>query len=253
VAQISANAAADKRYSLDRIPMSRWLIKLQGEKLDVEEFPRWFPGGDIYGIEEKGEYYLTGPAFDRAGNAEEVLKVATQALNDRSAVISLLWNAFRKPSIGQVIHEDDAGKQRAYIFLSGIASGRSKLSGVLVDASGTTLNRTTTQAQDFLATARASSHLGEALTVWADPIRTWGRLYRVVEEIEQHFGKPPDDVGLCSNEDLVRFRRTANTAESSGIDARHACGLFRPPHNPMSLAEGTSFVGQLLAKALRKP
>jgi hypothetical protein len=233
--------------------MSRWLIKLEGQKLDLEEVPRWFPRGDIYGIEEKGKYYLTGPAFEAAGNVEAVLKLATQALNDYSAVISLLWNAFGKPSIGQVIHEDDAGKQSAHIFLSGIASGRSKLSGVLVDATGTAPNPTTTQAQDLLATARASSHLSEALTVWADPIRTWGRLYRVMEEIKQHFGKPPDEVGLSSNAELVRFRRTANTAESSGIDARHASGLFKAPQNPMSLAEGTSFVGQLLEKALRKP
>jgi hypothetical protein len=232
--------------------MSRWLIKLQGEKLDLEEFPRWFPSGEVYGMEEQGKYYLTGPAFDIAGNPDEVLKTATQALNDYSAVISLLWTAFRKPNIGQVIHEDDAGNKSAYIFVSGIASGRSKMSGVLVDASGTGSCPATTQAQDLLGKARASSHLLEALAVWADPVRTWGRLYRVAEEIEQHFGKPPDDLDLCSNAEFVRFRRTANTAESSGIDSRHASGLFKPPENPMSLAEGTAFVGQLLEKALRK-
>jgi LmbE family N-acetylglucosaminyl deacetylase len=49
-------------------------MKLDGQKLDLEEFPRWFPRGDVYGIEEKGEYYLTGPAFETAGNAEAVLK-----------------------------------------------------------------------------------------------------------------------------------------------------------------------------------
>jgi hypothetical protein len=103
--------------------MSRWLIQLQGEKLDLEEFPRWFPNGEVYGLAEKGAYYLTGRALDLAGNADAVLQRATEALNEYSAVISLLWNAFRKPSIGQVIHEDDAGKQNAYIFVSGIASG----------------------------------------------------------------------------------------------------------------------------------
>ena len=167
-------------------------------------------------------------------------------------MISLLWNAFRKPTIGQVIHEDDTGRQSAYVFVSGIASGRSKVSAVLVDATGTAPKPTTTQAQDLLAVAKASPRLGEALSVWADPVRTWGRLYRVMEEIEQHFRKPVDQVGLCSDAELVRFRRTANTAESSGIDARHASGLFEPPPDPMSLEEGTSFVAQLLEKALRK-
>jgi hypothetical protein len=232
--------------------MSRWLIQLQGERLDLEEFPRWFPTGDVYGIEEKGAYYLTGRALDTAGNADAVLKRATEALNEYSAMISLLWNAFRKPSIGQVIHEDDAGKQSAYIFVSGVASGRSKASGVLVDTSGTAATPATTQAQDLLAIAKASPNLRQALGVWADPIRTWGRLYRVMEEIEQHFGQPVDQAGLCSTTELVRFRRTANTAESSGVDARHASGLFKPPPDPMSLEQGTAFVARLLENALRK-
>ena len=232
--------------------MSRWLIQLQGEKLDLEEFPRWFPNGEVYGLAEKGAYYLTGRALDLAGNADAVLQRATEALNEYSAVISLLWNAFRKPSIGQVIHEDDAGKQNAYIFVSGIASGRSKVSGGLVDASGTAPKPNTTQAQDLLAVAKASPNLREALSVWADPIRTWGRLFRVIEEIEQHFGKPVEQAGICSNAELVRFRRTANTAESAGVDARHASGRFKPPADPMSLEQGSSFVAQLLEKTLRK-
>lgn len=231
--------------------MSRWLIRLQGEQLDLEEFPKWFPNGDVYAIKEDEGYYLTGPALDAKADADTVLTRAAQALNEYSAVVSLLWSAFRKPSIGQVIREDDAGKRSAYIFVSGIAAGRSKMSGVLVDASGKAAAPSTTQAQDLLAASKRSSNLREALKVWADPIRTWGRLYRVMEEIERHFGKPVDQVGLCSNAELVRLRRTANTAESSGLDSRHASGLFKPPSDPMSLEEATSLVGRLLERSLR--
>ncbi len=199
---------------------------------------------------------MTGSAFDRAGNAEEVLKIAMQTLNEYAAVISLLWHPFCKPSIGQVIHEDDTGKQIAYSFARGIASGRSKangVSGVLVDASGSTPNRITTQAQDLLEKAKTSPHLSEAIAVWGDPIRTWARLYRVAEEIRQHYDKKwPYVVGLCSKAEFKHFTNTANNAESSGIDSRHASGMHKPPKNPMSLAEATTFVGQILEKALRK-
>jgi hypothetical protein len=72
-----------------------------------------------------------------------------------------------------------------------------------------------------------------------------------MEEIKKHFGKPVDKVGLCSSAELVRFKRTANTA-AAGLDARHASGLYKPPDKPMSLEEATSFVSRLLYGALRK-
>ena len=238
---------------MDRLaPMSRWLVQLQGERLDLEELPKWFPSGDVHAVEEREKFFITGPTLDGMMDADAVLRRATEALNEFSAVIFLLWDSFRKPNIGQVIREDDAGKRNAYIFVAGIASGRSKASGVLVDAGGAAAVPATTQAQDLLWASHTSPNLREALNVWADPIRSWGRLYRIVEEIKKHFGKPVDEVGLCSRPDLIRFARTANTAEAAGLDARHASGLFKPPDKPMSLNEATSFVSRLLLGALRK-
>jgi hypothetical protein len=110
--------------------MSRWLVQLQGERLDLEELPKGFPSGDVHAVEEKGEFFITGPALDGMIDADAVLTRATEALNEFSAVIFLLWDSFRNPNIGQVIREDDTGKRSAYFFVTGIASGRSKASGV---------------------------------------------------------------------------------------------------------------------------
>jgi hypothetical protein len=145
-----------------------------------------------------------------------------------------------------------AGNRNAYIFVTGIAAGRSKVSGVMVDASGIAPTPATTQAQDLLAAARKSKHLQEALKLWADPARTWGRLYRIVEEVKKHFGKPVDKAGLCADTELARFTHTANTAEAAGLDARHASGSFQYPKNPMTLQEATSFVLRLLDSELRE-
>lgn len=232
--------------------MSRWLVQIQGERLDLEEFTKWFPSGDVHAVEEEGQFFITGPALNGMADIDTVLKRATEALDEFSAVIFLLWDAFRKPSIGQVVREDDAGKRSAYSFFTGIAAARSKVSGVLVDAGGAAAPPATTQAQDLLSAARRSVNLSEALKVWANPIRTWGRLYRVMEEIQKHFGKPVDQVGLCSSSEVERFTRTANTAEVAGLEARHATSRFQPPNQPMSLQEATSFVSRLLDGALRK-
>jgi len=232
--------------------MSRWLIQLHGEEMDLEELPKWFPKGEVYAIEKNGTYYLTGPAFDAANNADAILELGRDSLDEFSAIISLLWKSFQKPTIAHVAHEDESGAKSAYVFLSGIASGRSKMGGVLVDASGNTSAPETTQAQDLLSAAKRSSHLREALAVWGDPIRTWGRLYRVMEEIESHFQKPVDKAGLCSEAERTRFTRTANTAEAAGLDARHGSRRFDPPSKPISLEEGASFISSLLERSLRR-
>jgi hypothetical protein len=155
--------------------MQRWLVQLQGEKIDLEEFPTWFPKGEIYAIEESGIYYLTGPEFDAAADADAVLKIARECLDQFSAIISLLWRPFIKPTISQVVHEDAAGARSAYVFAAGIAAGRSKARAVGVDASGTANSSEETEAQILLAAAKQNPHLREALAVWADPLRTWGR------------------------------------------------------------------------------
>lgn len=97
-------------------------------------------------------------------------------------------------------------------------------------------------------------HLEEALKVWADPLRIWPRLYRVLEETERHLGMLVDDAGMYSDNERERFRRSADRPDSAGLDARHASGgPFSPHPNPMSLPEAVTFVGQILLRILQSP
>lgn len=50
--------------------MARWLVQLSGERMDLEEFPRWFPDGEVSAIEENEAFFLVGPAFEVLPNAE---------------------------------------------------------------------------------------------------------------------------------------------------------------------------------------
>src|SRR5436190_166519 len=156
------------------------MIQLEGERLDLEVMPTCFPNGDIFAVQEDGATFITGPAFDALPNAEAVLNCANQALNEFAAVASLLWNGFRKPTIRSVFRTEPGGKRNTFVFVSGIASIRFKpnaaLSGAAISVS--------TQAQELLAAGRKSARLRDALMIWANPVRTWPRLYRVLEEIE---------------------------------------------------------------------
>ena len=52
--------------------MDRWLIEVLGERMDLEELPRYFPDGDVYAIEENGKFYLLGSALESLADAEAI-------------------------------------------------------------------------------------------------------------------------------------------------------------------------------------
>lgn len=86
---------------------------------------------------------------------------------------------------------------------------------------------------------------------WADPVRTWPRLYRFVEELEEHLGGHVDKFKFCSYTKRGRFRLSANSAEVAGKDARHGTGIKPAPAKPMSLDEAVTFVRKLIEDTLR--
>jgi hypothetical protein len=71
--------------------MARWLVQLSGDHMDLEEFPRWFPDGEVSAIEENGAFFLVGRAFEALPNAEAVLGEAVRTLDLFTAVLSLMW------------------------------------------------------------------------------------------------------------------------------------------------------------------
>jgi hypothetical protein len=234
--------------------MTRWLVQLEGEHSDLEEFPHCFPDGDVYAIEENNSVYLVGSAFEKFSVSEDghVHEAALQAVDELSAVIKLLWSSFQRPQVGDVFLEDASGKRQKFVYLAGSVTARSKVRGTLT-VSGAGQNRKfPTQAQTLLSGLRTNVHLRTAMSLWADPLRTWPRLYRVLEEIEGYLGQPVEKVKLCSHHQRERFTRSANAAEISGKDARHALGKFEPPQNPMNLSEATTFIGGLLQVVLRQ-
>ena len=230
--------------------MVRWLVQIEGEKFDTEEFPYWFPSGNVYAVSEGEKVFLVGEGLDALDDASLVHSVAVRAVEDFYAIICLLDSGIGKPLVGTVFREDDDGARRGFVFLSGTAAGRSKARGVL-DVSGQHQSRfLATQAQEFLEASKFNRHLQVAVSLLAMPSATWPHLYRCLEEIESFLGKRVNDAGYCSKGDRERFTRTANTAEVSGMAARHGLGKFKTPSNPISPGEARSFIRQVLQKTL---
>jgi hypothetical protein len=219
--------------------------------MDVEEFPKWFPSGPIHAIEEESKFFLVGERFEALTSAAEVRELAVTTLGEFAAVVRLLWSSLHTPQVGAVTREDERGNRSSLVLLAAGVQGRSKVSAVLVHSGRPRDADAQTQAQQIQAVARSRPRLGVALLVWAATERTWPRLYRVLEEIEQDLGVKVDKKGLCTAAERERFTRSANTAEIAGHEARHAGGRFAPPDRPMVLSEAAAFVGRLLETALR--
>jgi hypothetical protein len=230
--------------------MPRWLVELVGERADTEEFPRWFPDGDIYAVEQDGKHYLTGARFESFDDGGAVRAEAAEKLKGISAAISLLWSSLNPPEVGAVYREHENGLRDVWVFPKGCTL-RMKLGAVIVTGDGIDTRPAKTQAQEMLAAAEASSHLRAALNVWSDKNRSWGRLHRVLEEIEEHLGQRVSSVGFCNVKERDRFTRSANCAEVAGMDARHGSGKFDPPKRPMKLDEAEEFVRNILERVLR--
>ncbi|WP_169980620.1 hypothetical protein [Tautonia rosea] len=230
--------------------MGRWLIQLVGEHRDLEEFPYWFPEGEIYAFEEDDKVFLTGSRLERCSEAIEVQETALQIVDEYSAVISLLWPAHKRPEIVAIIRETDDGKRNQFIFTPFIES-RAKLHHLAVRGVGQAEETLTqTRGQQLINAASSNHHLRTGLHLWGDQIRTWPRLYRILEELETYLGQKMDHIGFCSKQERSRFTHSANCAETAGKDARHAGGKFDPPEKPMALGEATEFIRALLEQTL---
>lgn len=234
------------------MPMARWLVELNGESFDLEEFPRHFPDGDVYAIEEDGKVFLVGPAFEELLEARAVLQLAETKLKELLAIISLIGPYLKKPSIDKVLRVDDEGKRHIHFFVS---SGKYRMKGSSVEiiaSNNRSQQSIETQAQVILSQLRGNPHLEQAVILWGDSERTWPRLYRILEELEMHLGSDVYKAGLCSRNERTRFTNTANSAAAAGADARHATGKFEPPKNPMSLIDAQEFIRSLLVDVIQR-
>ena len=230
--------------------MTKWFVSIHGDRADIDQYPAWFPDGPIFAIRKDEGVYLTGAAFETLKTAEEVHAAAMEALDEFAAAVSVLDTHSKIPKTGGVVREDDDGKRHFTMFAE---AGHFQIRGhaAAVFVSGAKPERRATEAQRLLEQARRNKHLLAAASIWAELPRSWSRLYRIMQELERYLRQPLDKAGYCSRNERERFTRSANSAEASGKDARHAIGMYKPPSNPMSVREGRLFIHRMLQRALR--
>jgi len=230
--------------------VTRWLARLTGDPFWLEEYALWFPDGDAFVSMEGDDYYLAGPTLERLGDAAAIREQAQDIVDRMFVAASLMNESVSRPGVALVVRIDEGGTKKVFATTTVTAVGRVKARGTAIIDGIPRPQPSQDLARRLSRPVRDSRHLATAVQLWADPIRTWSRLYVVLEELEAHLEKRVNAAGYSSANERERFTRSANTAEVAGPDARHGSGKSEPPANPMTLPEATRFVAGCLRQAL---
>jgi hypothetical protein len=229
--------------------MGRWLIKLTGEREDLEEFHRLFSRRDANVIEEGGAFYLTGVEFeslaDTASDAAKVQARAAEVIAEMFPVVSLNWRLARRPEVGTIVFRENANGGRDVIVSVGTAHLRGR--GMAAFVSNAPEQAGPTEAEQMLAAIQKPGRLQSVARLWSDPHRSWSHLFIIYEELREYLGKEPDTAGLCTKDARERFTQSAQP-HRHGADKK-----YQPPKKPMSLQEATDFILELMGHVLRMP
>jgi len=236
--------------------VKEWLVRLKGEKFDLQDLPVLLTSPEVTVIEEDGKYYLKSEDFNSLTDAGDVLAASKPILETINGALLLYLGGFQTiEADGTVIGIDENGKHHNYAFISPTSIiGRSRVSARLtVMKTNGTVNssRQPSKVKSWIAVARQNKNVADAFHFFGKP--TWSNLYKAYEIIRDDVGGENEIVekGWVKKSNITRFRRTAQNPEVLGDDARHARTKDEPPKKPMPLSEATSLIQTLLKNWLR--
>jgi hypothetical protein len=226
-----------------------WTVRIEGAPFDIEDYPDWFPNGPVRATRRDDGIYILADRFEQLTDSTEVHESALGLLDELFAIVSLLQTNLQKPRIATIFREEDDGTRQGFVQVSARVAARSKARGSATVAGKEEGARGPTAAQRLAQGLGVDRHLSLAISLWADPVRTWPRLYRILEEVELYLGHPVSKEGWCRRNERERFTQSANHPAAAGADARHA-ERNAPPKKPLTLGEATAFVSEMLRHGL---
>jgi len=238
--------------------MPKWLVKLKGEKFDLEDFPSLLQSPELSVIEENGSYYLQSSKFNTLASADEVFQRGLELIERVNGAAKLYIDNFHDVAVDEVTHiEDDGRKSHHNVLQIDNIMQRQKVSPVTLTASNGSQPAVNQHSllESCVHLSQKFKQVAVALHFYHED--SWVNLYKVYETIRDDISEDDfkgDDIlinnGWVSRSELRRFKRTAQSKEALGDQARHASKTYTPPDVPMSHSETKSLVKSILMKWL---
>ena len=228
--------------------MPNWLVRLKGEKFDLEDFPSLLRSPEHTAIEENGFYYLKSSDFDSLGSADEVRERAIAIIDMLNGAMKLHIHNFRGVFEDGVTLIKEDGSRHHYAYLGGTIAARAKVSATVTTSKGTQqIAPQPSNVESWLSLAEDDEKVDKALRFFRE--NTWFCLYKVYETIRDDVGgKDGKNVitknGWATNGRLDQFTHTAQYE-------RHTRNTTPPKKGPMPIQEAESLIRGILLSWFR--
>ena len=149
--------------------MPKWLIRLKGERFNLEDFPKLLCSPEVRVVEENGSFYLESSEFNSLTLAEEVRERGRALIKLINGVSKFNRNNFLDISEDGVTRLEDDGKRHSYVFLEGTAKIRTKVSAQLTVIAADGSEKVSTQPstlESLLEVAQKYNVVADALSFY---------------------------------------------------------------------------------------
>ena len=234
--------------------VKQWLIKLQGNKFDLQDLSRLLCSPDLSVTEADNSYYLDSEEFNSVTEISEVYASATKLLEFINGSAKLDLKNFDAVSVVKVIRFDEDGQRESFVIAPPMRA-KSRVR-VRVCLSGEQISsRPPSVLESWTAIARQDERVAKALRIWHSREHNWHNLYNVYEVVEGNVGTMSKiskilQNGWATEPEIKLFKRTACNENVLGDEARHGDSGDKDLKNPMSLAEAESLIARILKKWL---
>ena len=240
-----------KRPHKEEFTMPKWLVRLKGERFDLEDFPKLLRSPEVRVVEENGSFYLESSEFNSLTSAEEVRERGRALIKLINGVTKFNRDSFLGISEDAIIRVEDDGKRHGYLFLEEAITIRTKVSGQLTVIAADGSEKVATQPsalESLLEMAQKHNVVAKALSFYRGD--TWSSLYKAYEKIRDDVGGKHQIIknGWAVNSDINRFTQTVQSEAAIGDSARHASKKYKPPAQPTTLLEARALIKTILSR-----
>lgn len=222
----------------------RWKIQLDGHTTGLQELSEAFQN-DPQIFEDEGEYYLWSAQFEALDNSRDVRDIGNDIVTTVRNLGEIDSLRIGELDISNIVKIQNDGSEKIIVHLSarGIGVGRGS-ARIQIDDEELAPKATSTYKYTKLALKDNSVY--ELLRIRNNGDH-WVNLYRIYEFIQDNIECDENIVaqGWWSKSEKNLFKRTANSPEAIGHEARHATGRSAPP-DPMDHSEAKSLINGLI-------
>lgn len=226
--------------------MRQWLIKLRGEKSDLEDLPLLVASPDLSIKAEGGEFYLTALELNSLDDDDQVISRGKELLETISAAASFHFQSFTALEISDLIMINENGTRHEHLYLAGATGLRYKWLGTEKDDGSFVPANRSGNVEYLMRLSVKFKEVANALQFFKED--SWVSLYKVYEIIQDDLGGREQLIQTkwTTRGILNKIKQTAQSELALGPEARHASKKYRAPKVPMSKFEAHYFIRELL-------